>query len=94
MGILQNVVRDRLAVEEKVGGPPGTVLEAAVADREGEAVRTALGLSSAQLVCNGPTKGLDHVDEGRAANGIGGIRSGRSCRSLHETSLLMLKTKT
>ena len=71
MGVLQDVVRNRLAVEEEIGGPPSTVLEASVADREGEAVRMAEGLPSLHLVRNGPAEGFNHVDEGGVMVRIG-----------------------
>lgn len=64
MGVLQNMVRNWLPVEQEIGGPPGTVLEAAVPDWEGETVRIAQGLPSPQLICDGLAKGFNHADKG------------------------------
>src|SRR5579885_1523603 len=87
MGVLQDVVRNRLAVEEEIEGPPGTVLEASVPDWEGEAVRIAQGLPSPQLICNGLAKGLNRADKRGVVVRLVHFWGGPSCRSLHDISL-------
>ncbi|ALA59464.1 hypothetical protein NITMOv2_3065 [Nitrospira moscoviensis] len=87
MGVLQNVVRNWLAVEEEIGGPPGTVLKAAVANQDSEAVRMAEGLPSLQLVRDGLAKGFNHADKRGVVVRMVHFWGSPSCRSLHDISL-------